>query len=39
MFQKELYNVESLCKYIQGTYTAKHLVLPGIVTVQCDLRW
>jgi dihydroorotase len=47
VFQKELYNVESLYKYIQRTYTVfstvimskTHRVLPRIVTVQWDFRW
>jgi hypothetical protein len=45
VLQKELYNNESLCKFIQRTRTEcsglsscskTHRVSPGIVTVQCD---
>jgi hypothetical protein len=47
MFQKELYNFESLHKFIQDMYSvlnghnvAKYSrVLPGIFTVQYDFHW
>jgi hypothetical protein len=49
VFQKVLYNIESLYKFIQRTCTAimymhchniaEHTVLPGIVTVQRNFHW
>jgi hypothetical protein len=40
VFQKELYNFESSYKFIEKTCTVFcTVIMPGIVTVQCDFYW